>query len=62
MAKVSSPEFNDCGSNLRSLNVPKEELAGLDQVFKIKINPYYLSLIKAKGDPIYKQVVRIRPN
>jgi lysine 2,3-aminomutase len=40
-----------------ALNVPKEELAGLDQVFKIKINPYYLSLIKAKGDPIYKQVV-----
>lgn len=40
-----------------ALNVPKEELAGLDKVFKIKINPYYLSLIKEKGDPIYKQVV-----
>jgi lysine 2,3-aminomutase len=40
-----------------ALNVPREELAGLDKVFKIKINPYYLSLIKQKGDPIYKQVV-----
>jgi len=41
----------------KTLNVPKEELAGLDKVFKIKINPYYLGLIKEKGDPIYKQVV-----
>lgn len=40
-----------------ALQIPREELAGLDQVFKVKINPYYLSLIKYKGDPIYKQVV-----
>lgn len=25
--------------------------------FRIRINPYYLSLIKSKGDPIYRQVV-----
>lgn len=25
--------------------------------FKIRINPYYLSLIKAKGDPLYRQMV-----
>ncbi len=40
-----------------ALGIPREELEGLDKVFKIKINPYYLSLIKHKGDPIYKQVV-----
>ncbi|MFA4837857.1 MAG: KamA family radical SAM protein [Candidatus Neomarinimicrobiota bacterium] len=38
-------------------NIPIEELKGLDKVFDIKINPYYLSLIKEKGDPIYKQVI-----
>lgn len=38
-------------------NIPMEELEGLDKVFDIKINPYYLSLIKEKGDPIYKQVI-----
>ncbi len=25
--------------------------------FRIRINPYYLSLIKAKGDPLYRQMV-----
>lgn len=29
----------------------------LQQEFKIRINPYYASLIKEKDDPIYKQVV-----
>ncbi|MFA4921951.1 MAG: KamA family radical SAM protein [Candidatus Neomarinimicrobiota bacterium] len=41
----------------KALDLPKDELAGLDKVFRIKVNPYYLSLIKKKGDPIYKQVI-----
>jgi lysine 2,3-aminomutase len=40
-----------------ALKIAPEELAGLEHCFNIKINPYYLSLIKSKGDPIYKQVV-----
>ncbi|MGB9893571.1 MAG: KamA family radical SAM protein [Candidatus Saccharicenans sp.] len=50
-----------------SLRTPEEiaERFGLDlenvrkisQAFKIQITPYFASLIKKKGDPIYKQVV-----
>ncbi len=38
-------------------NVPLEELLELEKKFNIKITPYYLSLIKEKGDPIYRQVI-----
>ncbi len=51
----------------RSLTTAEEvaEVFGLDLEamrkvaarFRIRINPYYLSLIKAKGDPLYRQVV-----
>lgn len=51
----------------KSLTTPEEvaEVFGLklDDVrrvagaFRIRINPYYLSLIKAKGDPLYRQMV-----
>ena len=41
----------------KRFDIPAEELEGLEKIFKIKITPYYLSLIKKKGDPIYKQVV-----
>lgn len=37
------------------LNV--DDVRCLAKRFRIKINPYYLSLIKAKNDPIYRQVV-----
>jgi len=38
-------------------DIPLEDLNGLDTEFNIRITPYYLSLIKYKGDPIYKQVI-----
>ncbi len=38
-------------------NIPLTEVEKIQNEFDIKINPYYLSLIKEKGDPIYKQVV-----
>jgi lysine 2,3-aminomutase len=41
----------------KRFDIPAEELEGMEKIFKIKITPYYLSLIKEKGDPIYKQVV-----
>ncbi|HAR37035.1 MAG TPA: lysine 2,3-aminomutase, partial [Acidobacteria bacterium] len=34
-----------------------EEVRKIGRAFKIQITPYYASLIKKKGDPIYKQVV-----
>ncbi len=34
-----------------------EEVRKVSARFRIRINPYYLSLIKAKGDPLYRQVV-----
>ncbi len=34
-----------------------EAMRTLEKEFNIRINPYYASLIKEKGDPIYRQVV-----
>ncbi|HNW59794.1 MAG TPA: KamA family radical SAM protein [bacterium] len=34
-----------------------EEIKKVAEVFKFRINPYYASLIKEKGDPIYRQIV-----
>lgn len=41
----------------KKFDIPIEELEGLDREFKVRITPYYLSLIKEKGDAIYKQVI-----
>jgi lysine 2,3-aminomutase len=38
-------------------NLDKEEVKRISRVFKTLITPYYVSLIKSVGDPIYKQVV-----
>jgi len=34
-----------------------KEVSQVANRFRIRINPYYLGLIKAKGDPLYRQVV-----
>ncbi len=41
----------------KKFDVPLEDIMDIEKEFNIKITPYYLSLIKEKGDPIYKQVV-----
>ncbi|MFA6292712.1 MAG: KamA family radical SAM protein [Victivallales bacterium] len=46
-AKVLSDKFG----------IPLEELEAVARKFKIRITPYYFSLIKKKDDPIYRQVV-----
>ena len=38
-------------------DVDLDEIRRVHEVFPIRINPYYLSLIKEPGDPIWKQVV-----
>ena len=35
----------------------KEQIRKVARVFKAQITPYYANLIKAKGDPLYRQVV-----
>lgn len=37
--------------------IPLEDLKKLEKSFKFRITPYYMSLIKEKGDAIYKQCV-----
>ncbi len=38
-------------------DIPLEDIKETENEFNVKITPYYLSLIKEKGDPIYRQVV-----
>ena len=38
-------------------NLDKKVAEKLDELFQARINPYYLSLIRYKGDPIWKQCV-----
>jgi lysine 2,3-aminomutase len=41
----------------KRFDIPIEDLKRLEQSFSIRITPYYLSLIKRIGDPIYRQVI-----
>ncbi len=38
-------------------DLPLEEMRRVAGTFRVRINPYYLSLIKSKGDPLYRQMV-----
>lgn len=38
-------------------DIPLSEVQATERIFKFKVTPYYLSLIKEKGDPIYKQII-----
>ena len=41
----------------KRFNIPLADIQEVEQEFKIRITPHYLSLIKEKGDPIYRQIV-----
>ncbi len=41
----------------KQFDIPEEDMDPLICKFDMKITPYYMSLIKKKGDPIYKQVI-----
>jgi lysine 2,3-aminomutase len=49
---VSSPE-----QLMDKFGIKKETAEKLDEFFQARINPYYLSLIRYPGDPIWKQCV-----
>ncbi|MFH0972536.1 MAG: KamA family radical SAM protein [Patescibacteria group bacterium] len=42
---------------LRNFNIPQEEVAAICARYPARVNSYYLSLIKEKDDPIYKQCI-----
>ena len=52
---VNTPERLAAYFEDYDLNV--DELRRVHEVFPIRVNPYYLSLIEEPGDPIWKQVV-----
>lgn len=42
---------------VEKFNIDKKDAENLDEFFQARINPYYLSLIRYPGDPIWLQVV-----
>lgn len=42
---------------VEKFNIDRKAAEGLDEFFQARINPYYLSLIRYPGDPIWKQCV-----
>lgn len=55
--KLLSKSFTDSAALARRLKIEKKELAEVEAVYPLKINTYYLSLIRERGDPIWKQCV-----
>lgn len=42
---------------IKKFNISQEEINLISCKYPARVNPYYLSLIKEKGDPIYKQCI-----
>ena len=42
---------------VEKFNIDRKVAEDLDEFFQARINPYYLSLIRYPGDPIWKQCV-----
>lgn len=42
---------------VEKFNIDRKVAEGLDEFFQARINPYYLSLIREPGDPIWRQCV-----
>ncbi|GAB4339204.1 MAG: lysine 2,3-aminomutase [Calditrichia bacterium] len=42
---------------VKKFNISREEINKVAEEFKVRITPYYASLIQEKDDPIYKQVI-----
>ena len=42
---------------VEKFGIDRDEAERLNEFFQVRINPYYLSLIRSKGDPIYLQCV-----
>ncbi|MFA5499880.1 MAG: KamA family radical SAM protein [Candidatus Omnitrophota bacterium] len=55
--KLMSKSFTDGVTLARRLRINKRDLCKVEAEYPININPYYLSLIREKDDPIWKQCV-----
>ncbi|MBU1912861.1 MAG: KamA family radical SAM protein [Candidatus Omnitrophica bacterium] len=55
--KLMSKSFTDGATLARCLRINKRDLCRVEAEYPISINPYYLSLIREKNDPIWKQCV-----
>jgi lysine 2,3-aminomutase len=55
--KLMSKSFIDGTTLARRLGTGEKKLKEVEAIYPLKINPYYLSLIREKGDPIWKQCV-----
>jgi lysine 2,3-aminomutase len=42
---------------VEKFGIDRDEAERLNEFFQVRINPYYLGLIREKGDPIYRQCV-----
>jgi len=55
--KLLKQSIMDAGTLCRHFDLSHGEMAQIEKRFKIRITPYYLSLIKYQGDPLFRQVV-----
>lgn len=55
--KILQDSVTDANKIADRFDIPVEEVSRVSAHFNMRITPYYLSLIKEKGDPIYRQVI-----
>ena len=55
--RILSKSISTAEQLASSFDIDVEEIRTVISKYPMRINPYYLSLIKRKGDPIYKQAV-----
>jgi len=55
--KILSRSVSSAEPLAKKFGIPLEDLKKVSEKFAFRITPYYLSLIKEKGDPIYKQCI-----
>ena len=55
--EILSKSITDSAALSKSLDINRREIDRVIGEYPMKINPYYLSLIREKGDPIWKQCI-----
>ncbi|MBN2382880.1 KamA family radical SAM protein [bacterium] len=55
--RILRKSVTDAAELASRFDIPREEMDRIVSQFPVQITPYYLSLIKHKGDPLYRQVV-----
>jgi len=55
--EILSKSITNSASLSKALRISEAEIHRIAAKYPIRVNPYYLSLIKRKGDPIWKQCI-----